>query len=242
MLAINHVSLSYGDTKVLADLNFIVNSGEICAIIGASGCGKTSLVNILAGNLKNYSGTVTLDGEKINYRNKNIGLIQQDYGLLPWKTVYKNIILPIQVKRLQINDFHEKIQYVMTHLQLKGLEKRYPNQLSGGQKQRVAIARAFIMDLDMLLMDEPFSALDELTREETQRLFSNIWSEKKPLTIFVTHSVDEALLLGRKIAVLQSTTKKIAAMVDNPFYGHPKSRGLEAYRRLHSEIRGTIQR
>ncbi|MCL2399078.1 MAG: ABC transporter ATP-binding protein [Defluviitaleaceae bacterium] len=242
MLTIENLNLSYGNFQALINVNLTLHSGDIYAIIGPSGCGKSSLLNILAGNVNNYSGTVLLDRQKISYRKKNIGLIAQDYGLLPWKTVHGNIILPLKIKKLNISDFKDKIGYIKERLQLTGLENRYPNQLSGGQKQRVAIAKTFIMELDLLLMDESFSALDAITREQTQELFLDVRNEKKPITLFVTHSIDEAVFLGKKIVILSGVPGSITAIIDNPTYGKSDSRKTTEFLDICTGIRDLIKK
>ena len=219
MLSIDNLSVNYGSINVLDNICFSCESGEIFSLLGPSGCGKTSLLNVLAGNVTNFSGVVQLNNDIINHRVMNIGLIAQDYGLLPWKTVYGNIILPLKIKKLKLSHYNEKIDYVMEHLQIADLKKRYPNQLSGGQKQRVAIARTFTMDLNLLLMDEPFSALDAITREQTQQLFLDIWVQNKPITLFVTHSIEEAVFLGKKIVIFSTAPGKIITTIDNPAFG-----------------------
>ena len=242
MLTIENLNLNYGDFQALKDVNLTLRLGDIYAIIGPSGCGKSSLLNILAGNVTIYNGTILLDGQKINYHKKNIGLIAQDYGLLPWKTVYGNIILPLKIKKLKISDYKDKIDLLMRRLQLVGLENRYPNQISGGQKQRVAIAKTFIMDLDLLLMDESFSALDAITREQTQELFLDVWNKKKPITLFVTHSIDEAVLLGKKIVILSGVPGTVASIIDNPTYGKADPRKTVEFLHTCTNIREIIKK
>ena len=221
MLLIKDLNMHYHHVNlhVLKDINFTCKDAEIFSLIGPSGCGKSTLLNILAGNVKSHTGTISLNGGSLDHKAMSIGLIAQDYGLLPWKTVYGNITLPLKIKKLKIADYKQKIDYVMKHLQIEHLKKRYPNQISGGQKQRVAIAKTFIMDLNLLLMDEPFSALDAITREQTQALFLEIWADKKPSTLFVTHSIEEAVFLGKKILIFSPSPGKIVATIDNPVFG-----------------------
>ena len=241
MLTLRNLSLSYGQTVVFDDFNLSIEKGEIYSLLGPSGCGKTSLLNILAGNVRHYTGALTLDGSEINHREKTIGLISQDYGLLPWRTAYKNITLPLEIKKRDIASYAGKIQYVMEQLDIVSLKKRYPLSLSGGQKQRLAIAAAFIAEPDLLLMDEPFSALDQVTREITQDLFFHIWNEVRPSTIFVTHSIEEAVLLGQKIVVLSKAPARIVKIIDNHTFGAQEVRATQAYFDLCKDIRETIK-
>ena len=243
MLSVKELDMYYEDGKlhVLHDINFSCQPGEILALIGPSGCGKSSLLNILAGNIRAHSGTIRLHDSALDHKRMTIGLIAQDYGLLPWKTVYGNIILPLKVKKLNLSGYREKVEYVMAQLQIEQLKNRYPSQLSGGQKQRVAIAKTFIMDLDLLLMDEPFSALDAITREQTQQLFLDIWSQKKPITLFVTHSIEEAVFLGKKIVILSSAPGRILTVMDNPTFGINASRGSLQFHNVCTAVRETIE-
>jgi len=243
MLSIQNLDMHYdnGTTHVLRDISFSCRPGEILAFIGPSGCGKSSLLNILAGNIKDYSGIIRLNDGEIDHKRMNIGLIAQDYGLLPWKTVYGNIILPLKIKQLTLSDYKERIAYVMAQLQIDQLKNRYPNQLSGGQKQRVAIAKTFIMNQDLLLMDEPFSALDAITREQTQQLFFDTWAEQKPITLFVTHSIEEAVFLGKQIVILAPAPGRIIRVMENPTFGMEDVRSSAEFHAMCTEVREIIR-
>lgn len=209
ILKVENLSLGYRNKQIFENYTLTLAPGEICAILGPSGCGKTSLLNILAGNITHYTGQVSLGGAPINYRQQNIGFVAQDYGLLPWLTVYQNVILPLKIKGLPIGPYADKIAYLFDRLAIGPLRNSYPLRLSGGERQRVSIAAAFLLDLDLLLLDEPFSALDQITREETQDLFLQVWSELKPSTVFVTHSIDEAVFLGQKIILLSKSPANV---------------------------------
>ena len=241
MLTLRSLSLSYGQTAALDNINLSIGSGEIYSILGPSGCGKTTLLNILAGNLSHYTGQATLNGCGINHREKTIGLISQEYGLLPWRTAYKNIILPLKIKKLDVASYTDKINYVMEKLDIAELKNRYPISLSGGQKQRLAIAGAFIMNLDLLLMDEPFSALDQVTREATQELFFHIWKDTRPTAVFVTHSIEEAVFLGQKVVVFSKAPGHIVKIIDNPTFGQSDVRVSGEYLNICRDIRATIK-
>jgi len=241
MLEIRDLCLKYGNTAVIDNITMSISSGEIYAILGPSGCGKTSIINILAGNICHHTGKVRLNNAALNNRQKAVGLVSQDYGLLPWKTAYKNITLPLKIKKLSIENYTDKINYVMEKLNINHLKNRYPMSLSGGQKQRIAIAAAFIMDLDLLLMDEPFSALDQVTRESTQALFFHIWKDIKPTTIFVTHSIEEAVFLGQKIVILSKAPGKIIKIIENPTFGLSDVRVNQTYLDICRDIRRLIK-
>jgi len=239
MLQIKNLSLAY-ETPILQDINLHLQNGDICAIIGPSGCGKSSLLNILAGSIKTYIGEATLNAAPINHKKSTIGLISQDYGLLPWKTIHGNIKLPLKIKKLKVEE--QKINYIMERLKILELKDRYPSQLSGGQRQRVAIAKTFILNLDLLLMDEPFSALDAITKEQTQELFFDIWHELKPLTIFVTHSIEEAIFLGKKIVLLSESPGRIIKIIENNTFGTLNPRESTEFLDLSNKIRGIIKK
>lgn len=241
MLEIKEVSLSYGSTPILDKISINLQSEDILVIIGPSGCGKSSLLNVIAGNVTNYTGQVTLQGYPIDRKTKHVSLVSQNYGLLPWKTVYQNIILPLKIKKIPISQ--HKVVAVMERLGIADLSSRFPTNLSGGQKQRVALARSFVLDpLDILLMDEPFSALDSITREESQELFMEVWQEKKPTTLFVTHSIDEAVMIGKRIMVMSHAPHGIVEIIDNPLFGQSNIREQAAFLAQCNYIRGLIKK
>ncbi len=220
MIAIKDLTVKYQtkNEEILAldRLNINIDRGDIYTFIGPSGCGRSTFLYVLSGILQDYSGSVLIDGQIINPKSQRIGLILQNYGLLPWKTVYHNAMLGVKIKNQPPMD--EYSNYIFRKLGIDNLLDRYPKELSGGQQQRVALARAFILKPDLLLMDEPFSALDAISREEMQELFLNIWKENNVTTIFITHSVDEALYLGRKIIVFSPSPGRILKVIDNPCF------------------------
>jgi NitT/TauT family transport system ATP-binding protein len=196
---------------------------------------------VLAGILREYTGQVTIDGKAINPKNQRIGLIFQNYGLLPWKTVYHNIMLGIKIKdrHQELNDYS---RYILNQLGIEHLLDRYPKELSGGQQQRVAIARAFILKPDLLLMDEPFSALDAITREEMQELFLNIWKQHSVTTVFITHSVDEALYLGSKIVLFSPSPGKVREVLANPCFKMDNLRFRDEYQTMGMKLREMLSK
>ncbi len=224
----------------LAKVNININTGDIYTFIGPSGCGKSTFLYVLSGILKDYAGTVSIDGRAINPKAQRIGLILQNYGLLPWKTVYQNTMLGIKIKNGSPS-LDEYSHYILQQLGIESLMDRYPKELSGGQQQRVAIARAFIMKPDLLLMDEPFSALDSITREEMQELFLNIWKEHSVTTVFITHSVDEALYLGSKIVVFSPSPGRILTVLDNPCFKLDNLRFRDEYYVMSMKLRKIVR-
>lgn len=247
MIQIKNLSVFYESkkekVKALGPISIDIESEDICAIIGPSGCGKTTLLNVLSGIVKEYEGQVFLNSEKLNPHIHNISLIPQNFGLLPWKTVQENCILPLKIKKVNVNskEIIEKMDLMMKRLDIHGLKYRYPNELSGGQKQRVSIVRSFLMNPDLLLMDEPFSALDAIIREEAQSLFLEIWNENKSNTFFVTHSIDEALYMGKKIIVISNTPGTIIEVIDNKLFNNKDYKNHPSYSKMFSYIKDLVK-
>lgn len=246
MIAIQGLTVKYSNKNhhsilALDNLNINIDKGEIYTFIGPSGCGKSTLVHVLSGILKNYSGNVLMDGQAIDPKSQRIGLILQNYGLLPWKTVYKNIMLGIKIKNGR-EDLDGYGRFIIEQLGIEKLLDRYPKELSGGQQQRVAIARAFVLNPDLLLMDEPFSALDAITREEMQELFLNIWKQNRVTTVFITHSVDEALYLGSKIVVFSPSPGRIREILDNPCFQRDNLRYKDIYNDMAIRLRQILDK
>lgn len=247
MLDIENLSVSYksnrNEVHALGPISMKIQSGDIIAIIGPSGCGKSTFLHVLSGIIRDYTGKAALNGAVLNPKLHNIGFIPQNFGLLPWKNVEKNCLLSLKIKEKPIDQAtQERIHYIIDKLNIGELMDRYPKELSGGQKQRVSIARAFIMNPDLLLMDEPFSALDALTREEAQELFIDVWNQYKPTTVFVTHSIEEAIYMGKKIVIMSHCPGIIVEVLDNPLFNTEDLRQNEEYLKLSSHIRSIIKK
>lgn len=240
MIQVNNLSVWYQaiNESVLAldRVSLDIPRGDIITLIGPSGSGKSTFLYVLAGIQRKYAGIVTIDGRPINPKTQRVGMILQNYGLLPWKNVRDNALLGIKIKSgpQELNDYSH---YILQQLDIDTLLDRYPKELSGGQRQRVAIARAFIMNPDLLLMDEPFSALDAITREEMQALFLHIWKQNSVTTVFVTHSVDEALYLGSKIVVFSSSPGRVLEIIDNPCFQMEDLRLQDQYHSMSMRLR-----
>ncbi len=245
MIRIKDLNIAYEArglrNEVLKDITLELAVGETCAIIGPSGCGKSTLLKVLAGIIKKYEGTVEINGQPVMPHKQKIGFIPQNYGLLPWKTIYENIRLGIKIKNKQDNDNAQNTAAMVQLLGLGGLEHRYPGELSGGQQQRVALARAFLLQPDLLLMDEPFSALDAMTREEIQNVFLHVWRKYSVSTILVTHHVEEAVYLGRKIVILSAAPGTVSRVIDNPLFGVEGVRNQQDFFQLCIELRRIIK-
>jgi ABC-type nitrate/sulfonate/bicarbonate transport system ATPase subunit len=225
----------------LKNVNLELAAGETCAIIGPSGCGKSTLLKVLAGIIKKYDGAVEINGQPIMPCQQRIGFIPQNYGLLPWKNVSENIRLGVKIKNKNNPADLEGFDFLIQQLGLAGLENRYPGELSGGQQQRVALARSFLLKPDLLLMDEPFSALDAMTREEIQNVFLHAWRKSSVSTILVTHHVEEALYLGQKIVILSGIPGSISKIIDNPLFGVEDIRNHREFFQLSLELRKMIK-
>lgn len=242
MIEIKNLTVKYSgineDFLALDKLNLNVENGDICTIIGPSGCGKSTLLHVLSGILKDYNGNVLIDGKEVDPKIHRIGLVLQNYGLLSWKNIEDNALLGLKIKGEKSDEYKD---YILKELGLFSMLKKYPKELSGGQKQRVAIARAFILKPDLLLMDEPFSALDAITREEIQELFLEIWRKNRVTTIFITHSVDEAIRLGRKIVILSPSPGRSLSIIENSAFGLDNLRLRDEYYSMSKDIRKIIE-
>lgn len=228
-------------TLALKNVSFSLPRGSIGVIIGPSGCGKSTLLGVCAGLNTNYQGNVLIDG-KLPQESSETALILQEYGLLPWKTVWDNVKLGLQIKGVSAKETARQTEKILTKLGLLHLKKRFPRQLSGGQRQRLAIARSLILQPELLLMDEPFSSLDALTREEMQDLLLNIWQETHLTLLLITHNIEEAVFLGQKIFVMSTSPGTILQEFENPLAGDYSARGkmefLEMCNALRLGLRG----
>ena len=198
----NGTNGAYGGVEAIGGINLEVNDGEFLAIVGTSGCGKSTFLEILAGLIKPTSGSIFIDGKAINGPDHDRGIVFQGYALFPWRNVLANIAYGLEEKGVPRKTRDDICAKFVTLVGLQGFEDHYPYQLSGGMKQRVAIARALAYDPDILLMDEPFGALDAQTREILQRELLHIWEETHKTILFITHSIDEAVFLSDRVAIM----------------------------------------
>jgi len=208
-LVLDSVSKKFNDFLALENVNFQVEDGEFVCLLGPSGCGKTTILRLAAGLEAPSSGDLTLDGKKISGVNKECGFVFQEYALFPWRTVKENIEFGPQVKGMTRNEYERISKHYIDLVGLGGFENHYPNELSGGMKQRVGIARAYANHPKLLLMDEPFGALDAQTRNLMQGELLRIWEQEHISVLFVTHSVDEAVYLGDRVVVMSARPGKV---------------------------------
>ena len=245
MIEIRDLVVKYKNNKsferVLGPIDLTLEQGEIIAVIGPSGCGKSTFIKALAG-ITPYEGSLLMKGESFNYQKRRIGYIPQGYGLLPWKTVYENCTLPFYIKKIKLTEERKAhLEEVLETLELNQLKKRYPSALSGGQRQRVALARAFAFSPELLLMDEPFSALDAIMKEEAAEIFLKVWRVHHCTTLIVTHSIEEALYMGNKILVMHQNGT-VNAIWKNPLFADTHFREREEFKVLYHQIKEQIKR
>ena len=211
-----YFKLGKGQLQALADINFEVASGELICLVGSSGCGKTTLLRIIAGLEKQTSGQILLDGKVIAAAGRERGMVFQEPRLFPWLTLEENIAFGIK-GRVKEKILRRTVQDLLAMVGLSDFAKARPNQLSGGMAQRAAIARALATDPQILLLDEPFTALDVQTRTKLQADFLKLWQSTHKTCIHVTHDLDEALILGQRIIVMQPSPGRILEIVPIPF-------------------------
>jgi NitT/TauT family transport system ATP-binding protein len=210
-VSMRSVSLRYGQREVLLDIDLRVATGEFVALVGPSGCGKTSLLRVIGGLVAPTAGSIEVGGRPVNSPRADVAIVFQDYAraLLPWRTVRGNIELSLEARGIAKAERAPIVDALLVQLGLEGHAGLYPAQLSGGLQQRVQIARALAQDPDVLLMDEPFGALDAITRENLQDELLAIWGRRRSTILFVTHDLDEALYLGDRVYVLDANPGRV---------------------------------
>ena len=202
MLQISHLSADYGGKPALADISLTLDSGELLVVLGPSGCGKTTLLNLIAGFVPYQHGSIILDGKRVDGPGADRGVVFQNEGLLPWRNVQDNVALGLQLAGISKSERRETAAQMLKKVGLEGAEKRFIWQLSGGQRQRVGIARALAANPQLLLLDEPFGALDAFTREQMQTLLLKLWHETGKKVLLITHDIEEALFMATELILL----------------------------------------
>jgi NitT/TauT family transport system ATP-binding protein len=201
------------DVHALKDINLDIGDGEFVSIVGPSGCGKSTLLKILAGTLERSSGTVAMRGQALRGPSRELGVVFQAPVLLPWRTVLQNVMVPIEVQKHDRARFTAKARELLAMVGLSAFENKYPTELSGGMQQRVGICRALVHDPSFLLMDEPFGALDAMTRETMNGELQRIWSESRKTIMLVTHSIPEAVYLADRVVVMTPRPGRIVDVI-----------------------------
>ena len=205
------------ELTALENVSLDIRAGEFVSLLGPSGCGKTTLLRMVAGLLSPSCGKVLVGGVEVTEPRPDVGLVFQQALLLPWLNVLRNVLLPVDVQGKRIVDYREGALDLIRMVGLGGFEKRLPSELSGGMQQRVALARALVHNPKILLMDEPFAALDAMTRETMNIELQRIWSEHHKTVLFVTHGIPESVFLSDRVVVMTARPGRVAAVVDVPF-------------------------
>jgi NitT/TauT family transport system ATP-binding protein len=214
MMSIQHVTKHYktgtGTVHALEDLSLEIPKGEFLCILGPSGCGKSTLLWGMSGLHDLTGGQITINGTPVTGPRPEIGMIFQDANLLPWRDLWQNIRFPFEIKKIDFNPYEARVMRLLDDVGLAGFEKKMPRELSGGMQQRASIVRCLSYDPDVILMDEPFGALDAFTRDEMNLLIQKIWMETGKTIVFVTHNVSEAIFLADRVVVLTPRPGRLA--------------------------------
>ena len=243
VLRVEHVCKWFGDLLALRDVSLSVARNEFICIVGPSGSGKTTLLRMMNGLAEIDAGTIVIDGRPVTGPRREMAMVFQQFDLFPWKTVARNIAFPLDLAHVAKSEIRDRVRWATHLVGLEGFETRYPGQLSGGMRQRVGLARALVVRPEVLLLDEPFGAVDAQTREQLQEDLLTIWSELRQTAVFITHSIDEAITLADRIVVMSSRPGRVVGVLDVDI---PRPRTVETVRRsplyppLREEVRSLL--
>jgi NitT/TauT family transport system ATP-binding protein len=229
--------------EAVSGVSFVAHEGEFIAILGPSGCGKSTLLMMCGGLETITSGKISIGGTAVAGPRPSVGVMFQDSTLLPWKTVRENILFPVKIQKRPMAEYRERAEELIELVGLHGFAESKPHQLSGGMRQRVAICRALVTDPDILLMDEPFSALDAMTRDEMNDALLDIWDRYRKTGLFVTHSIREAVYLADRVLVMTRRPATVVADIRIPF-GRPRDNsvgGRAEFNDICAELRSMIE-
>ena len=241
-LKIDNVYKEYDTSKgkmiALNGVNLYIAENEFICVVRPSGCGKSTMLNIIAGLLEPTSGNVYLDGKPIEGTGVERGVVFQQYALFPWRTVIKNVMFGLEMKKVPKDQAEQIARKYIKSVGLEGFEHSYPKELSGGMKQRVAIARAYAANPEVLLLDEPFGALDAQTRVQLQTELLNTWEQEKKTCFFITHDVDEAIILAQRVVIMSARPGRIKKIVniDIPYPRTQETKSDPRFLELKAEI------
>ena len=211
-VSFRNINMNFGNVKVLDDINLDVAEGEFLCLLGPSGCGKSTLLNIAGGFLAPATGEVTIDGERVTGPDPRRIFVFQERGVFPWLTVEENIAFGLF--KLSDKEKRERVAHYVAMVGLRGFEKSYPRELSGGMKQRLEVARALAVNPDVLYLDEPFGALDSITRLQMRRELLRIWHAERKTILFVTHDIEESVQLADRVVVLSARPGRVQRIVE----------------------------
>ncbi|MFC3890270.1 ABC transporter ATP-binding protein [Lentzea rhizosphaerae] len=237
MISLQLLARTFGPVHALAGIDLEVGGHEFVAVIGRSGCGKSTLLRLIAGLLAPTSGRILVAGQEVTRPRRDVSLMFQRPALLPWRSVLANVLLPAEV--LGLGDHRDRALELLDLVGLAGFEKRLPHELSGGMQQRVSLCRSLIQSPRVMLMDEPFSALDAITRTELSEELQRVQLEHPRAVVFVTHSIDEAVLLADRIVVLSPRPGRIHEIVDVPL-PRPRALGQVELDEVSRSLRGLL--
>lgn len=219
---------SGGDALVVLDeLDFTVDRGEFLVVLGPSGCGKSTLLGLLDGLIEPTAGEIRIDGDPVTGPRTDTAMVFQSFQLLPWRTVRDNVAIGLEIQGLAESERYSRADEWIERVGLEGFEEAYPGELSGGMQQRVGLARALVVDPELLLMDEPFGALDAQTRDRLQTELLQLWEQRRSTVVFITHDIDEAIHLADRVLVLSTKPATITAELEIPFERPRWSRRLD---------------
>jgi NitT/TauT family transport system ATP-binding protein len=241
-IRVHGLAKRYGTLEVFGDIEFDVGAREVVGVVGASGCGKTTLLRCLDGLLAADAGEIWVDGQRIVSPIAGVAMVFQHFGLFPWKTVYDNVAYGLRMAGASREEIGRRVPHFIGLVGLGGFERAYPYQMSGGMQQRCGLARALAVEPTVLLMDEPFAAVDAQTREILQFELLRIWEAKPTSMVFVTHSIEEAVLMGDRVFVLKGRPSRVAETIaiDLP---RPRTRAtlrLARFAELREQVWGTL--
>jgi len=250
MVSIDAVTMSFGNFVAVENVNLTVADGEFLAIVGPTGCGKSTILNAIAGLLKPSHGKVSIDGKAVTGVHNDIGYLFQQDALLPWKTALENVELGPMFKGVDASDRRKSALNWLAKVGLKGFEHRYPHQLSGGQRKRVQMAQALITGPKVILMDEPFSALDIHTRHLMQNELLRLWQEQRRAVVMITHDLEEAIALGDRVVVLAAGPRSRVIDSFPVDLDRPRDvaeikldpRFMDLYRNIWASLRGEVEK
>ena len=227
-VSVQNISKNYEDVEALKNMSLNFPKGELTSLLGPSGCGKTTLLKIIAGLLEPSSGSVSVNGRQVTGPGADRAFVFQDFALMPWASVLQNVSFGLEMRGMNKNERESIAQNYIEEVGLQGFENSFPHELSGGMRQRVGLARALAVDADVLLMDEPFSAVDEQTRRKFQEDLLQLVANKNKTFIFVTHSIEEAVYVSDQIAILLPRPSRVSEIIRPSNF---RAKGVDAIRR-----------